>query len=76
MSARKFIASLPAWDKVCSLEAAFSNVAQKEELLAAEVYLPVPEGTNMANLRTVQIRPPFERASRLTVVDVSRLRVS
>ena len=46
----------------------------KEDLLVAEVFLPVPIGTSLANIRTVRLRPPFQSAPRLVVVDISRLR--
>lgn len=73
MNAKQFLASLPAWDGVGRLDATISQRLDKEDLLAAEVRLPVPVGTDVSTLRTVLVRPPYQRESRLLLVDASRL---
>lgn len=48
--------------------------ASKEDVLAAEVSLPLACGADVSTLRRVQMRPPYSLESRQLVVDVSRLR--
>jgi hypothetical protein len=71
MDAKQFLASLPAWDGVQRLDAAIN--ASKDDVLAAEVWLPVDMGVDVSTFRTVRVRAPFQSASRLLLVDVSRL---
>jgi hypothetical protein len=73
MNAKQYLASLSAWDGVGRLEGTIAQHFDKEHLLAAEVRLPVPLGTDVSTLRTVLVRPPYQRESRLLLVDVSRL---
>jgi len=73
MNARAYFASLPAWDGVNRLDAFLAQRIDKDEVLAAEVRLPVPVGTDVSTFRTVLVRPPFQSESRLLLVDVSRL---
>lgn len=68
MDAKQFIASLPAWDQSRCLEA-----FDKDELLDAEVSLPVAAGT-VGPLVVVSIRRPYSARIEQVVVDVSRLR--
>jgi hypothetical protein len=71
MNARQYLESLLAWDGVQRLEAHLN--AAKKDVLAAEVFLPVPLGTDISMFRTALVRPPFQRQARLLLVDVSRL---
>lgn len=73
MDAKQYLASLPAWDGVSRLDPTIAQRVDKEHLLAAEVRLPVPAGTDVSTLRTVLVRPPYQRESRLLLVDASRL---
>ncbi len=45
----------------------------KDDLLAAEVSLPLAPNCDVASLRVVQVRPPYCRESRPLLVDASRL---
>lgn len=76
MHFENFKNSLPAFESVKPMDPAAQSQVSKEDLLAAEVALPVPVGTDTSTLSFVAIRPPFSRSGRLAVVDVSRLRVS
>lgn len=74
MTGKAFLASLQAWGGVRPLDDLGPLTwAERDAFLAAEVRLPVPGGTDVSTLRTVAFRPPFERESRLLLVDVSRL---
>ncbi len=73
MNTKQYLASLPVWDGVSRLDAATAQRVDKEQLLAAEVRLPVPFGTDVSTFRTVLVRPPYQRESRLLLVDAARL---
>ena len=73
MAAQQYLASLASWDCVKRLDPLIAEHCDKDDLMAAEVRLPVAAGTDMSMLKSVQVRPPYQRASRLLLVDVSRL---
>lgn len=73
MRACKFVDSLTAWEAVQPLGEQLVQQLDKAAVLAAEVRLPVPGGTDVSAFRTALVRPPFQCATRLLLVDVSRL---
>lgn len=76
MDAKQYLASLPAWDGIQRLEDWLAHQLDKEDLLAAEVSLPLVSGADVSLLRLTQLRRPHELCSRPLLVDVSRLNVS
>ena len=70
MTAQQFLASLPTWENADCLAQ-----MDKDDVLAAEVRLPVPAGFT-GQLVAVEVRRPYRARSELIVVDVCRLRVS
>lgn len=70
MDVKTYLASLPAWDGQARLDD-----LTKEQVLAAEIALPVPPGWSGV-LAAVVIRRPYCGQSELVAVDVSRLPAS
>jgi hypothetical protein len=73
MDAKQYLASLPAWDEVQRLDAFLAHQLDKEDLLAAEVSLPLASDVDVSSLRLTQLRRPHELCSLPLLVDVSRL---
>lgn len=71
MNARQYLESLPAWDQVPRLDERLNM--DKDDILAAEVTLPVVASCDVSQLRFVQMRRPFCRHAELILVDASRL---
>ena len=69
MDAKQFIENLPSWDDTDH----FDHV-RKDDLLDAEVTLPVPPGFT-GRLMVARVRRPYRAQSELIVVDSSRLLV-
>lgn len=71
MDAKTYLASLAPWANVKPLEDGVN--ASKDDLLDAEVSLPLADGVVFSSLRVVHLRRPYELSSRPLLVDVSRL---
>lgn len=70
MNAQQFMAGLPVWDGQHRL-----SELLKEDVLAAEVSLPVPPDFT-GRLAVVAVRRPYCVQTELIAVDVSRLPAS
>lgn len=49
------------------------SILKKDDLLAAEVTLPLAPACDVSRVRSVRLRRPFARHAELMLVDVSRL---
>jgi len=71
MDAKAFVAGLLPLQRIPMLDASLNP--SKEDVLAAEVSLPLGCGVDVSTLRLVQMRPPHSFETRSVVLDVSRL---
>lgn len=71
----EFLSTLSAWDGVGRLDSLLSQGLDKDDILEAEVTLPVAQPFDASLLRVASIRRPYSRDSELILVDVSRLPV-
>lgn len=73
MNSKQYLDSLPAWDRIQRLDAFLAQNLNKDDVLAAEVSLPLVAGVDVSLLRIVKMRRPHEPCNLPLLVDVSRL---